>query len=54
MGLGQRKGKGKRIIKDESICVGEGPLKESLVIYGERFGLCLVGNREPLKGFTEE
>lgn len=32
MGLGWRKGKGKGITKDESGCVGGGPILESLVM----------------------
>lgn len=46
--------RGKEITKGQSGYLCKDHIFEGLVVQGKRFGLCLVGNREPLKGFTEE
>lgn len=52
-GIGSEEGNRKEITKDASGCIGEGSVFECLVMSGERFGLCHVGNWEPLEGCTE-
>lgn len=54
-GLGKRKGEGrKEITRSESDSVGKSHIFAGCVIQEEKLELCLVGNRAPLKGFTQE